>query len=226
MGEEYGLPDPEEIFFLRGKTDSEGRVVEEPDWDNLLKRCREWVDGAGAVAVVDVDAMDNSAVLEKRAKQLIWEHCGVTAVCGHELFSDLNSIKRGSSVLLNARLIPLITDFLKSTSAALARRAIAAPVVVMRSDGTLMSAAFAAQRPVETLLCGPAASVMGGLALSAERDSLIVDMGGTTTDVAIVRDGTPTKARDGVKVGRWSTFVRGLSVDTFGLGGDSAVQIR
>jgi hypothetical protein len=110
VGQEYGLPNPAEIFFLRGKTDSEGRVVEEPNWDALLKHCHKWMRGASAVGIVDIDAMDNSAILEKRAKQLVSEQCGVAAVCGHELFSDLNSVKRGSSVLLNARLIPLIRE--------------------------------------------------------------------------------------------------------------------
>jgi len=87
-----------------------------------------------------------------------------------------------------------------------------------------MSERFATHRPVETLVCGPAASVMGGLALAGERDSLIIDMGGTTTDIAIIENGVPRKAKEGVDVGKWKTFVKGLSVRSFGLGGDSAVR--
>ena len=59
-----------------------------------------------------------------------------------------------------------------------------------------------------------------------EKDSLIIDMGGTTTDIAIIRDGVPMRAQDGIHVGKWSTFVKGLSVNTFGLGGDSAVRFN
>jgi N-methylhydantoinase A/oxoprolinase/acetone carboxylase beta subunit len=224
VGAGYGLPNVEEMLFLHGKTNSKGEIVEEPDWSALLTESKDWIKDASAVAIVDIDAMDNSAVLEKRARELINTEYGIPAVCGHELFSDLNSIKRGASILLNARLIPLINDFINATKSALARREISAPVVIVRSDGSLMSEKFAAQRPVETLLCGPAASVIGGLSLTNEKDSLIIDMGGTTTDVAIIKAGIPKKARDGINVGKWSTFVRGLFVDTFGLGGDSAVR--
>ena len=224
VGKDYGLPKSEEIFFLAGRSNPRGEIVEEPDWDSFLTDSEDWIRDACAVGIVEIDAMDNNAVLENRAKELIAGKYGIPAICGHELFSDLNSIKRGSSILLNARLVPLINDFLNATRSALEARHIAAPVVIVRSDGSLMSEKFAIHRPVETLVCGPAASTMGGLALTDEKDSLIIDMGGTTTDIAIIQGGKPVKAKDGIHVGKWSTFVRGVFVDTFGLGGDSAVR--
>lgn len=225
VGGDYGLPDPKELFFLDARCDSRGEVVEQPDWNRLLVHGGPWMRDACAVGIVELDAMDDNAVLEKRAKELILREFGLPAICGHELFSDLNSIKRGASVLLNARLVPLIADFLRAVKSALERRSVRAPVVIVRSDGSLMSDRFTFNRPVETLLCGPAASVMGGLALAKERDCLIVDMEGTTTDIAIVKEGSPVKAGEGVHIGQWSTFVRGVFVDTFGLGGDSAVRV-
>ncbi len=223
-GRECGLPGIEEIFFLGGKRGPDGACAGEPDWHALRANGAHWIEGARAVCIVDLDAVDNNAVLEKRARDLIESEFTVPVICGHELFSDLDSLKRGASVLLNARLISLITEFMQATRSALGARAISAPIVIVRSDGSLMSEEFAAQHPVETLLCGPAASVMGGLALTGEQDCLVIDMGGTTTDVAIVRKGMPVKARDGVEIGNWSTLARGLFVDTFGLGGDSAVR--
>ena len=224
FGAEYGLPSDGEIFYLGGKTTTDGEIVEKPDWNALLRRGGEWIKDACGAGIVDIDAMDNGGELERKARELLSSAWDVPVVCGHELFSDLNSLRRGSSVLLNARLVPLIAEFLKATRAALARRSITAPVVIMRSDGSLMSERFAVHRPVETLLCGPAASVMGGLSLAGEKDSLVIDMGGTTTDIAIVTGGVPRKAEEGVDVGKWKTFVRGLSVRSFGLGGDSAVR--
>ncbi len=224
VGHEYGLPEADEILFLGSQTSLQGDVVQEPDWQHLREAGPSWLTGVAAVGVVERDAMDNGAVLEKRARDIIQETFGMPVVCGHELYSDLNSMQRGSSILLNARLIPLIADFLQAAQAAVRTRAIRAPVVIVRSDGSLMSEKFAAHRPVETLLCGPAASAIGGLALAGEKDCLIVDMGGTTTDIAIVKGGAPAQAKDGIRVGRWSTFVRGLFVDTVGLGGDSAVR--
>ena len=89
-----------------------------------------------------------------------------------------------------------------------------------------MSEEFARLYPVETLLCGPVASVMGAGELTREQNALIVDMGGTTTDIAFVQDGIPRRAETGVHIGGWDTFVKGLFVDTFGLGGDSLITVN
>lgn len=77
--------------------------------------------------------------------------------------------------------------------------------------------------PVETLLCGPAASVMGGAYLGHYPKSVIIDMGGTTSDIALVKNNLPIRADNGIQIGSWRTFVKGLYVDTFGLGGDSEI---
>lgn len=100
------------------------------------------------------------------------------------------------------------------------------PIAIVRSDGSLMSETLAKECPVETLLSGPAASVVGGSVMAHEDDAVIVDMGGTTTDVAIIRDKRPVTARQGISIGKWKTMVKGLYVDTFGLGGDSAVRFK
>lgn len=224
FGQDYGLPDVEEIYFLESKSSYTGEILEEPDWDFFFTNSKNWFQDAYAVGIVELNAMDNAAVLEKKAGELIAKQYGLPVICGHELFSDLNSLQRGSSTLLNARLIPIIEEFIQAIKKALKNRKISAPVVIVRSDGSLMSEKFTMIRPVETLLCGPAASVMGGIELTRENDSLIIDMGGTTTDMAIVQDGAPLKAKHGINVGKWRTFVKGIYVETFGLGGDSAVR--
>jgi len=224
-GAEYGLPSDGEIFHLDAKTTTAGEIVRTPDWDSLLRSGGAWIRDACGVGIVDVDAMDNGGALEKQAREYLTTTWDIPVVCGHELFSDLNSLRRGSSVLLNARLVPLISEFLLATRTALRQRSITAPVVIMRSDGSLMSERFAKQRPVETLVCGPAASVMGGLALAGEKNCLVIDMGGTTTDIAIVTEGVSRKASKGVDVGKWKTLVNGLAVRSFGLGGDSAIRL-
>lgn len=223
-GQSYGLPDNSEIFFLDGEVDYRGQVTREPDWDAFIDDSRKWISDADAVAVVQQLGVRNSST-EQKAKELITSVYGLNTICGYELFSDLNYIKRGASTLLNARLIPVIKEFLDAIKVSLLKRGIHAPVVIVRSDGTLMSETFTTIRPVETLLCGPAASVMGGMELTGEEDCLIVDMGGTTTDIAIVKDAVPVKAHDGVKVGKWQTFVKAVYIDTFGLGGDSRVLV-
>ncbi|MBQ3131305.1 MAG: hypothetical protein IJC24_01210, partial [Clostridia bacterium] len=162
---------------------------------------------------------------EKQAREYIKAALDIPVVCGHSLFSESNIIKRGASALLNARLISVIEDFLRAVEKALKDRGISAPIVIVRSDGSLMSSAFTASRPVETLLCGPVASVMGAAELTDAKDCIVVDMGGTTTDIAFVKKGKPQRVEGGIRIGGWSTFVKGLFVDTFGLGGDSGVTL-
>lgn len=200
-----------------------GESLSDP-WVTFFDENSDWFRDAESFGIVELDAALNGAVLEKTAKTKFAEQCEMPAIGSYELFAEPNVLQRGAGTLLNARLMPVIGGFLASVRRSLRQRGIKAPVVIVRSDGTLMSESFTGVRPVETLLCGPAASVMGGMALSGARDSLIVDMGGTTTDMAIVRNGIPLKARDGVRIGKWKTYVKGVYIDTFGLGGDSAIR--
>lgn len=224
VGKKYGFEDNEEIYYLDCECQFDGKILQEPDWDLFLEQSKAWFRDVEAVAIVEIYAMKTSALLEKKAKELITQKYGLPVICGHELFSDLNSIQRGSTTLLNARLLPIIGGFLQAIKKALKLREISAPVVIVRSDGSVMSEEFTCVKPVETLLCGPAASVIGGIELTHEKDCLIIDMGGTTTDVSIVKDQIPLKAENGVNVGNWRTFVKGVYINTFGLGGDSVIR--
>jgi N-methylhydantoinase A/oxoprolinase/acetone carboxylase beta subunit len=85
--------------------------------------------------------------------------------------------------------------------------------MIVRSDGSLMSAALSLRRPVETILSGPAASVLAGRSFADAEDYLVIDMGGTTTDVSVVRGGKPVMAEGGIHIGGWQTHVKGVFVD-------------
>ena len=223
-GPKYGLPPADEIFFVDAAISFDGTVTREPDWDRFLEEIPPFLEGADSLAVVSFQGIRNPT-LEQKAKSLLMEKFGLFTVCGHELFWSLNYIKRGASTLLNARLVPVITDFLAAVRRNMAARGMNAPIVIVRSDGTLMSEEFALERPVETILCGPAASVMGGMTLSGEKNCVVADMGGTTTDIALVRDGVPVRGDGGVAIGRWDTFVDSVYIHTIGLGGDSWVRL-
>lgn len=225
VGRDYGLTSDDSIIFVDCKTRPSGEAVEEPDWDMFEENIHEWLDDTDAVGVVEMYANRSGAGYEKKAAEIIKREIGIPVVCGYTLFSESNIIKRGASALLNARLIFVIDTFLKAVKRALKERDINTPFVIVRSDGSLMTGEFTALRPVETLLCGPVASVMGASELSDERDAMVVDIGGTTTDIAFIKDGSPQRVKSGVRIGNWDTFVKGLFVDTFGLGGDSGVVI-
>lgn len=222
-GNQYGLPSADHIYFLDAELAEDGTVRREPDWERFRRESAAFLKGMEAAAVVSYQGIRNPA-LEKQAQEILKES-GVRAIGGHELFWDRNYIRRGASTLLNARLLPVIDTFLQAVDRTLMEREIHAPMVVVRSDGSLMSESFSRERPVETILCGPAASVMAGLHLADCPDCLVVDMGGTTTDIALVKGGIPVKVSDGVTIGQWRTFVKSVDIHTIGLGGDSVVRL-
>ena len=96
-------------------------------------------------------------------------------------------------------------------------------LMVVKGDGSLIHADFARNRPVETVLSGPAASQAGAAFLAGAKTALVSDIGGTTTDIAYLRDGVPGLNADGAYVGGWRTMVEAADIRTSGLGGDSEV---
>jgi len=223
-GKEYGLPSVKDIYIQESFTKFSGEMEQEPDWDLYRSALESEFYGLDGVGVIEMNAVRNSGFVEKKAKEMFLEKHKIPVVCGHELTNELNCLQRGASVLLNARLFPIIEDFIRSIKTAMEKRGINAEIVIVRSDGSLMSEEFAHIRPVETLLCGPAASVIGSANLTDEKNSVVVDMGGTTTDIALITEGLPHRVEYGVSVGKWKTFVGGLYIKTLGLGGDTAIH--
>jgi N-methylhydantoinase A/oxoprolinase/acetone carboxylase beta subunit len=160
---------------------------------------------------------------ERRARERIRALCDKPVTCSFELSSQLDAPKRALTAALNARLTPQIRHLLEALAEVLRREAVSAPVMVVRGDGTLIRAEVALEYPVETVLSGPAASVVGAGFLSGLTDFAVADMGGTTTDVAIVAGGRPVVRPEGAVLGGWRTMVKAIDVHTCGLGGDSEV---
>jgi N-methylhydantoinase A/oxoprolinase/acetone carboxylase beta subunit len=140
------------------------------------------------------------------------------------LTSKLDAPRRALTTALNARLVPQLQQLIEAVKTLLRERDIAAPLMVVKGDGSLVAAEIALDRPVETILSGPAASVVGARHLSGEGDVLVVDMGGTTTDIALLQEGRPVLDREGAVVAGWKTMVEAVAVHTYGLGGDSDVR--
>lgn len=150
---------------------------------------------------------------------------GLPVTCSHELSAALNGPKRALTALLNARLVSLIDRLIGACEAHLERRGITAPLMAVRGDGALVSAALVRERPIETILSGPAASVAGAAWLTGEPEALVSDIGGTTTDVCLLKDGKPAIDPLGARVGGFRTMVEAVAMRTTGLGGDSEVHV-
>lgn len=161
---------------------------------------------------------------ELRLRELIRQLSDLPVTCGHELSTRLDSIRRATTAALNARLIPLIQDLIAKVRHSLEELSIKAPLMVVKGDGSLVRAEWALQRPIETVLSGPAASAVGARQLAGEHDGLAVDVGGTTTDIVALKQGRPGVNQEGANIGGWRTMVAAVDVHTIGLGGDSHVR--
>ena len=226
----YGRFEPEDIPYepkaiIAGQLEITGREICPVDKEQVKQVVRRMVakDGVKAFAVSGYAGAINPDH-ELKVKQVIRQETGLFVTCGHELSDILNFKTRAHTAMLNARIIPKLTKLLLDLEKVLAQRNILAPIVVVKGDGTLMSAAMAKERPVETILSGPAASVAGARHLTGLRDALVVDMGGTTTDTAALVDGAVSVCETGSNVGGHKTHVKALQIRTVGLGGDSLIQ--
>lgn len=210
---------------IGGKTDITGQVVEPLDEAAVRAAVVEMLEeGIAAVAVSGMVGVKNPA-LELRAAEIVRELTEMPIICGHALSMQLDTIARSMTAILNARLLPIIADLIAHVQDVMATVGVRAPLMVVRGDGTLMSEEMTRRHPVETVLSGPAASVCGAQILSGIRDGLVVDIGGTTSDIAVITNGQPRVAARGARVAEWTTQVRAVDIDTVGLGGDSAVAL-
>lgn len=215
----------QDIVYVRGGHDGAGDQVEPLDEAAAREAILARRDRVEAFAVSGYFGVRNPAH-EARVRMLIEELMPSASVtCGHELTVQLNSIRRATTAALNARLIPLLRDLIATVRATLDRLGISAPLMIVKGDGSLVQAEWALHRPVETILSGPAASVVGAWHLAGRRDMWTVDVGGTTTDIAALREGHPRLNPRGAQVGPWRTMVQAVDVHTVGLGGDSQVRV-
>ncbi|WP_294623959.1 hydantoinase/oxoprolinase family protein [uncultured Roseovarius sp.] len=180
---------------------------------------------ASAYAVASQFATRNPAH-EQRVAEVIREVTGRPVSCSHHLSAKLNGPKRALTALLNARLIGMIARLIEKAEGKLRDLGIDAPLMVVRGDGALISAEQAREKPIETILSGPAASIVGARWMTGADHALVSDIGGTTTDVAVLRDGRPMIDPAGAQVGPWRTMVEAVAMRTTGLGGDSEVHVN
>ena len=231
---QYGFEDElvtDDVVYLSGGHDIHGDEAAPLDEATLREVVLARRDRVDAFAVSSYFAVRNPAH-ELGARNLIQELSGLPVTCGHDLTTRLNSVRRATTVALNARLVPLLRELIGTLRQALAQRVITAPLMVVKGDGSLVRAEWAMQRPIETILSGPAASTVGAWHLGKQngvplKDGglWVVDVGGTTTDIAVLRDGRPRLNPRGAQVGRWRTMVEAVDVHTVGLGGDSHVRL-
>ncbi len=218
----FGIP-YEDVLTTPFVGSYDGSEVTVPDWEALYQKNPAFFESADSFGIASLYALNNGAEVEKSGGAWLRERFGKVVVEAITVAAEPNVIGRGATALLNARLVPVIGEFLDAIDDVFAAKGLNVPVSIMRSDGTLMSEDLARLRPVETILSGPAASVTGAQVLAGTPECLIVDIGGTTSDISIVHEERPNRT-DGIYIGGWKTQVPGVFIDTIALGGDTSVR--
>ena len=213
-----------DVLPIAFKGSYDGLDVKIPDWEQLCNDNEEFFSQADSFGIAGLYALNNGAAVEHSCADYLGERYGKPVVKATDVAASPNVLERGATALLNARLIPIIESFVDAMKRALEQRGLDIPIGIVRSNGTLMSSEAAKVSPVETIISGPAASAVGALSLSDARESLVIDIGGTTSDIAVIHDARPVSS-DGIRIGGWRTQVKGARIDTIGLGGDTRVVI-
>lgn len=212
------------VAFVTGGHKTDGKPQAPLDMAALEAFANQYGKDISAIAIAGHFATRNPEH-EIAARDLLREKTGCPITCSHELSSELGGPKRALTALLNARLIDLLDRQINATNDIIKSSGINAELMVVKGDGSLINQHLARIRPVETILSGPAASISGAAHLAGVADAIISDIGGTTTDITIMSNGTPRLSPKGATIGGWSTMVEAADIRTGGLGGDSEVNL-
>ena len=212
-------------FLVIGGGHNHAGFEKSPLEKNKLSKWISEIKGVSAYAICSQFAVRNPEH-ELEAAEIIRKLTDKPVSLSHQLSAKLNGPKRALTAILNARLIALIDLLIIKAEDVIKSLGILAPLMVVRGDGALISAAQAREKPIETILSGPAASIVGARWLTGETEAIISDIGGTTTDIAVLMGGKPAIDPRGASVGPYRTMVEAVAMYTFGLGGDSEVKLQ
>jgi N-methylhydantoinase A len=217
----------ENVWVLDGAIDFRGRETEGLKEDRVVEVASGLAaKGFRKIAIVGKFGQRNHAHELKAGEIVSGALPGAEVELGHRVSGQLNFPRRAATTALTVATKEQYRRFTDHMAKALKERGIRAPVYILKADGGTLPLDKSVDMPVETIFSGPAASIMGVMALSpAGQTSVIIDIGGTTTDLALILSGKPLLASKGAKVGDLLTHVRAFAVRSLAIGGDSAVRI-
>ena len=213
-----------QYFSVAGCIDHRGREIEPINAAEIIKIAadleKEGIQYVGVVGKFSVrnpsHELEISRILNDSFEKVFM---------GHRISGNLNFGRRIATAFLNASVYPLHKEFYHAVQQSLEARGLKLPLRLLKADGGNMNFKTSIEYPAQTILSGPAASVMGATAFgSEEEDTLVMDIGGTTTDMAVLIKRAPILDPLGIKLGKYKTLIRSLETLSIGLGGDSVVN--
>lgn len=218
---------PVSPIYLQGYTDHRGIVVERTSADAVRDIARMVQERSGTdLAAVSAKFGVRNPQEELSITEALQERYN-TISNGSLLSGSLNFTRRTISAYFNSAVTPVFTVFKKNVEDALSARNIKAPLHILKADGGSLPMEHMVSRPVETAFTGPAATVLGLSALGAigNAHTVALDIGGTTTDISLWKQGKPLMTKNGVSIREYPSAVRSFAVTSVGIGGESVVRI-
>jgi N-methylhydantoinase A len=215
---------PDRVLEVTERLDAHGAVLTPLDEDEARQVARQLAQlGVPAVAVVFLHSYANPAHERRMHAILREEYPEVLVSLSSEVLPQFREFERTMATALNAAVMPPVSRYVSVLREALDADGVRAPLLIMKSDGGVTSAATCIRQPVQTVLSGPAAGVIGavGVARAAGfKDIISVDVGGTSADICLVRDGRPEITKDGA-IGAFPLKLPIIDINTIGAGGGS-----
>lgn len=212
-----------DFFFIDGYTDHRGMVVKNYQQTEILHA----KDYFKSQHINNIGIATKFSTRNPKTEQLIKKSLidyFPTISLSHELSGRLNFKRRINTTYLNAAIYDIYKDFCKTILASLKEKEITAPVYILKADGGIISLKESIKKPVETILSGPAASLNGFLGhFDLDGDGILLDIGGTTTDIFVVASGLPLFEPLGIEIKHYKTLIRSIFSKSIGLGGDSSI---
>jgi len=217
----------DDYHVVAGAVDHRGRVVEGLDRDAVEALADAFLaKGIRTVGVVGKFSTRNPAH-EQCIEEILIKKGIERVFTGHTVSGQLNFPRRIHTTFLNASVYAIHRHFYESVRDSLKQQGINIPIYILKADGGTMEMITSMVHPGESVMSGPSASVMGAIPWASETvDTLVLDVGGTTTDIAILVKRAPVLEPLGISVGPWRTLIRSLKSTSVGLGGDSQVRVE
>lgn len=216
----------EHYVMVSGAIDHRGREVQPVDRDEIAAISKQFkAAGIRNIGIISKFSTRNPAH-EQLIYDLLKDDFGKIFM-GHQVSGNLNFPRRIATTYLNAAVRPIHKKFYEAVRNSLENKGFNFPIYVLKADGGTVSFSASLECPAQSILSGPAASVMGAIAFSPEQgECMVLDIGGTTTDMAILVDGAPLLDPLGISLGPHKTLIRSLETLSIGVGGDSAVSVK